>query len=244
MTATVSGIHLSGTHAARPAAAGPPAGSLYSCTTDSLIYRTDGTSWATWATLGGVGGSVATDAIWDAAGDLAVGTGANTGARLAVGASGTVPKSNGTTLAYDFPPGHGFDYVAITSSSTTTATTEGTATTAITGTSIAYDGSTVILVEVVVPYLVLTATAAGQTHVVDLYDGATILGRIMNQQSPAAAAMRSPGAYSAMRLTPTAASHQYIVKHWITAGTNGIIAAGVGGTGANLAAYLRVFKAT
>lgn len=33
-------------------------------------------------------GAVATDAIWDAAGDLAVGSGANTAARLAIGAAG------------------------------------------------------------------------------------------------------------------------------------------------------------
>lgn len=37
-----------------------------------------------------VAGSVATDAIWDAAGDLAVGTGANTAARLAAGTTGHV----------------------------------------------------------------------------------------------------------------------------------------------------------
>jgi hypothetical protein len=36
-------------------------------------------------------GSMATDAIWDAKGDLAVGTGANTSARLPIGANGTVP---------------------------------------------------------------------------------------------------------------------------------------------------------
>lgn len=38
--------------------------------------------------FGGGGGDVATDAIWDAAGDLAVGSGANTAARLAKGAAG------------------------------------------------------------------------------------------------------------------------------------------------------------
>lgn len=36
------------------------------------------------------GGSVATDAIWDAKGDLAVGTGSNTASRLAVGTNGQV----------------------------------------------------------------------------------------------------------------------------------------------------------
>lgn len=91
MVASVSGIHLSGTHAARPAANAVPDGSLYSCTTDALVYKSSfaGNSWSTWATLGG-SGSVATDAIWDAKGDLAGGTGANTAARLAVGTNGQV----------------------------------------------------------------------------------------------------------------------------------------------------------
>jgi hypothetical protein len=42
------------------------------------------------ATAGGGGGNVATDAIWDAKGDLALGTGADAAARLAVGTTGTV----------------------------------------------------------------------------------------------------------------------------------------------------------
>lgn len=44
------------THANRPAANTVPVGALYSCTTHSLVYRSDGSSWATWATLGGGGG--------------------------------------------------------------------------------------------------------------------------------------------------------------------------------------------
>lgn len=46
--------HLTtGIHSARPAANAVPTGSLYSCTTHGLVYQTDGTSWSTWATLGG-----------------------------------------------------------------------------------------------------------------------------------------------------------------------------------------------
>jgi hypothetical protein len=41
-------------------------------------------------------GSVATDSIFDAKGDLAVGTGADTAARLAVGAKGTYPMADST----------------------------------------------------------------------------------------------------------------------------------------------------
>lgn len=50
----------------------------------------------------GGGGSVATDTIWDAAGDLAVGTGSNTAARLAIGAANTTLTSNGTTAAWSY----------------------------------------------------------------------------------------------------------------------------------------------
>lgn len=45
------------------------------------------------------GGSVATDAIWDAAGDLAVGSGANTAARLAIGTAGQLLRVNSGATA-------------------------------------------------------------------------------------------------------------------------------------------------
>lgn len=49
----------------------------------------------------GSGGSVATDAIWDAAGDLAVGSGANTAAKLTIGAvGGHLSRINGA-VAWD-----------------------------------------------------------------------------------------------------------------------------------------------
>jgi hypothetical protein len=78
----------------------PPANkvALYA-KSDGLLYSKDDAGAET-ALGGGGGGSVATDAIWDAAGDLAVGTGANTAAKLTVGSEGQVPRSNGTTLAY------------------------------------------------------------------------------------------------------------------------------------------------
>ncbi len=62
-----------------------------------LVY--DGTNMQMQSTLGNAaaGGSVATDAIFDAAGDLVVGTGANTAARLAVGGFGDHFVTDGAT---------------------------------------------------------------------------------------------------------------------------------------------------
>lgn len=55
---------------------------------------------------GGGGGSVATDTIWDAKGDLAVGTGADTASRLAVGSDDSIlmaDSSTGTGLKWSGP---------------------------------------------------------------------------------------------------------------------------------------------
>jgi hypothetical protein len=86
---------LTGSHASRPAGTAVPAGSLYSCTTHGLIYQSDGTTWTTYATLGGTG-SVAADTLWDTKGDLAVATAADTAAKLAVGSNGQVLTADST----------------------------------------------------------------------------------------------------------------------------------------------------
>lgn len=60
---------------------------------------------------GGVGsGSMATDALWDAAGDLAVGTGANTAGRLAIGSEGTALIVSGGAVAWGTPAGSGMTH--------------------------------------------------------------------------------------------------------------------------------------
>ena len=87
---TLSGVLLKGLASARPAANAVAKGTVYSATDTGAITQSDGVStWSTWATIAAAG-SVATDAIWDAAGDLAVGTGADTAARLAKGNAGAV----------------------------------------------------------------------------------------------------------------------------------------------------------
>lgn len=80
-----------------PSAPSDSSWSLYAGV-DGVYARSSNTTVGPFGTSGG--GAVATDAIWDAAGDLAVGTGANTAARLAIGTSGLLLKSNGTTATW------------------------------------------------------------------------------------------------------------------------------------------------
>lgn len=83
---TNAGINV-GSHTADPSS--PSNGDLwYDSTANELTARINGSNVALGA--GGGGGSVATDTIWDAKGDLAGGTGANTAVRLAVGTNGFV----------------------------------------------------------------------------------------------------------------------------------------------------------
>lgn len=66
---------------------------------DGLLYSKDDAGTETLVSGGAGGGAVATDAIWDAAGDLAVGTGANTAAKLTKGADGGVlAMGNGAVI--------------------------------------------------------------------------------------------------------------------------------------------------
>lgn len=79
---TLPGLLATGAHASRPAASAVGSGGLYSCTTHNLIYQSDGSSWATWATLSSGGSTLTTK------GDLLTyDTGLN---RLGVGTDGYV----------------------------------------------------------------------------------------------------------------------------------------------------------
>lgn len=186
------------------------------------------------------GGSVATDAIFDVKGDLAVGTGADTAAKLTAGANGKIiiaDSSQTTGFKYDYPPGYQFDYVERTTNLSVSATTPAGADTFITGNAVSYDGSTRILVEV---FVVLSD--ARQFVELMIWDGSTDLGCIASY-SNANSANAGSGMHGMRFLTPSNASHTYTIKAW-RGGTIGTIYAGSGGTaGENLPAFLRITKA-
>ncbi len=107
------------------------------------------------------------------------------------------------------------DYAEITSNVTVNGSS-GAPNTVISGNSVAYDGTTRVLVE----FSSAIIAAGSQTMVVELYDGASLLGRLADTY---------PGVSTAVRcgtfLTPTAGSHTFHVKAWKNGGTDGIVAA-------------------
>jgi len=122
-------VILRGNRASQPAASTANSGFLY-CVTDesNIIERSNGSAWQSYSPS--AGGAVATDAIWDAKGDLAVGTGANTAQKLTVGANGTVLTADSgqtTGLKYAAPTlGDLLDYQVVRKTSAETVTSSTT----------------------------------------------------------------------------------------------------------------------
>lgn len=202
---------------------------------DGLLHLKD--SAGTVTDVGGGSGSVATDAIWDAAGDLAVGTGANTAAKITKGAAGTVPTAGASTLAYAYPPGYEFNYVETTTEVTLTGTSEGTANTVVASGSVAYDGSTIIIVEYFCPR---SYSQDSSGNVFLLYEDSTVLGRLGLTIAATAASFDVP-VLTRRRVTPSSGSHTYTMKAYSTA-ADGVLYHGSGGSSAQLPGYIRITK--
>lgn len=86
---------------------------------DGLLHVKDSAGTVTDAAAAG---SVATDAIWDAAGDLAVGSGANTAAKLTKGADGTVLTMTAGAVGWASPAAATFHGVRAIQSGNTALT--------------------------------------------------------------------------------------------------------------------------
>lgn len=225
------------------AAPSTPAGSrvVVYAKADGLMYSKDDAGTETLMSSGASSGSVATDTIWDAAGDLAVGSGANTAAKLAIGATnGMALMRVSGAVAWALPPGTQVDYVEASGGDISiTHTTEGTSDTLVTGTSQSYAAGD-YMVEYFCPALATQATSGASVTVL-LYDGATLLGWIGNIRTAAGAITRAP-AFCKRKVTLTAATHQIIIKAITSSGT-ATASGATGGTGAYLPAYVRVTTA-
>jgi hypothetical protein len=133
-----------------------------------------------------------------------------------------------------------FDYVERTASLSVTATSAATAQTFITSNAETLDGATVVLIEFFCPTAQTPSTNAASI-LFNLYDGSTDLGRLCQVRAPAGSNAERVPVHAARRFTPTAASHTYSVRAWVTTGT-GIADAGAGGTDVLLPAFIRITR--
>jgi hypothetical protein len=131
------------------------------------------------------------------------------------------------------------NYTQFTADVSITATTDATAQTVVSSGAITYE-NVPHLIEFFSPWVIPDAGAIGRQLILNLYDGSTDLGRIGQVRTPAA----QNSAFTCKlerRLTPTAASHTYIIKAWVSAGT-GTVSAGAGGTATPLPGFIRVTR--
>ncbi len=259
-----------GIHSARPAASAVGKGGLYSCTTHSLVYQTDGSSWTTWATLGAAAsGSITSSGYTQntarllgrttgssgAIEEITVGTGLSlsAGALTATGGSsgvatdaiwttaGMVAVGTGTATATEqWPPGHEFDYVGSSGTSSITATSEATATTIITANAVTYDGSTVIMIEFFCPEIIPASSDNAFVRIV-LYDGSSSIGYFGIVFNPKVVSSGRWPVHLMRRLTPSAAAHTYSVRGYVNTGT-GEANGSSGGTAAYVPVFIRQYK--
>lgn len=245
----VPGLLETGTHAARPAANAVAKGCLYAETDTSKIFQSDGSSWNTWLDASPSGAGAVPLSTGTTAGDMLYWTASATVARLA--SAGTTNKwlrgANAAVPTWDYPPGYEFDYVAKTSNTNITATTEGTANTVITGNAVAYDGSTNIFVECFLHIQTAAANAVGVQ--VWLYDdtggGAASVGDMASISEPGTlsatiTAMKIP-VLAKVALTPSNATHTYSIRCSTSTGTS-IAVAGAFGAATLAPAFLRQVK--
>ncbi len=156
--------------------------------------------------------------------------------------SNTIIGPFGTSGSSDLA-GKELDYVQITSPVSVTATSEATANTIVTGSSVAYDGSTVVMVEFWCNHAAPDTGAAPQDLRFWLYDGSSSIGFIGYMQSVASGNRQYAPVYGLRRLTPSNASHTYSIRGSVAAGT-GTVQAGAGGSGNTAPAFIRIFRVT
>lgn len=161
---------------------------------------------------------------------------------LSAGLTGQVLKSSGgTTVSWDYPPGYDYAYTEFTAPVSITATTEATANTIATASAVTFDGATSVRVTFESPDVTPDITVAGRRITYVIYDGAAsigLLGYVFGQTTNAA----NVAVHQSRKLTPSAGSHTYSIRAFVSAGT-GTVSAGAGGAGNEVPGYIRVERA-
>lgn len=130
------------------------------------------------------------------------------------------------------------DYVQFTSDAVCSATTEAGATTIVTANAITFDGATAVLIEFFA--VTHTISAASLNAFMVLYDGAASIGQMW--QGKEATAQAAGSVYGAHRFTPSAASHTYSIRGYVSAAGDITVYAGAGGLGVRMPGYIRISR--
>lgn len=243
-----------GTLAARPPAA--TAGvSLYWTSDEHILYRSNGAAWvvlavADYADLAGIPATFAPTAhktAHEPGGADALTLLDNSSVKAAAGIvysklslATSIKKGDLSTVLADRPAGDTLTHGEVTADTVISATTQATGNVVTASASFTYDGVTPVKIEFYCPGV--QVGAAGQL-IIDLWDdtaGVTI-GRIASFVGTAAS-MTYGGIFGMRKITPANGARVYSIRAWrVTA--NGTVAAGVGGAGVSVPAYIRITKA-
>lgn len=138
-------------------------------------------------------------------------------------------------------PGYQYDRVAITSSGTSTATVEASATTIITGSSITLGAEAV---RIIVTGASLTNSSGSNVFsILNIWRDSTNLGRCGISASIVGTAMNSGAAfYAEIQDTPGAGTYVYTARLWGSGASTQTLIAGAGGAGNYAPAVLRVVR--
>lgn len=131
-------------------------------------------------------------------------------------------------------------YTEKNTSTSITATTSAGADLVVSAPAIVFDGATVVLIEFFAPYATPDSGAAGRSIILNIHEDGSHIGYWANYQTPAAAVMNI-GVHLARRLTPSAGSHTYSARAYVSAGT-GTIGGGSGGSGQYMPTYIRILR--
>lgn len=133
-------------------------------------------------------------------------------------------------------------YAQITASVNITATTAATANTIVTAPAVTFDGVAAAIVWFACPYWAVPQTA-NLSGILDLWDGSTDLGVFAQMTNPSSTGGIGLPMLAARRIVPSAGSHTFSVRGFVTSAATSVINAGAGTIGAYSPAYIRITRA-
>lgn len=132
-------------------------------------------------------------------------------------------------------------YAEKTSNTNITATSEAAADTIVTAGAVACDGAMILIIE-----FGTNAWAQDSTTPVNrlvLFDNGASIGTLFQGVSPSTSSGK-PGFTVRRRLTPSAGSHTYSVRGWVSSSSTMIVAGDVFSSGRDSPAYIRVIQSS